>query len=542
MLLTKSPGGHDYAVCVDGNEALRKRLRKSPWAYEKSSSSYILPGFALSQLGINPDSAVAQNPLQLVSSRRAGVAGSYVACDLDIARLCLKRPLWKFQREDVLSMCNHGAWGEFAQVGLGKTICTLSAYTILRNAGRVDGLLVLGPESARHSWVGRSSDTNEFGHPNALVTSGKPIPTSGVVFCSYDKSYRPQYASELLKRVRDGRWILALDEAHMVSNTSNRFKAISFWAPYCPWRWLLTGTPVSNYPDKFFALWHLLTLSKCTLEQWKLWFQRASGEWNVDRLRGLREYLKRISVVRTRAEVAPYLPKTIVRTINVEMEGEQRTLYHSMISKDSIEMNGEKVRAHDWNTKLVHLSSIAAHPQLPFTGCCSHPTAKLQALQEVLEQLEGEKVVIWSWRPRVLQWLQGVLKDKSVLYVGETTKKGREEAILAFNEDPDVRLFLGNPSAAGAGLNLPVADFCCFLDADWSSVDVDQAMGRIERGIGYKRAKTQIRFVSARTVEATCWEAVERKKGLATHILGGERQHAEAQRRNIVSMWMQGSK
>jgi SNF2 family DNA or RNA helicase len=43
---------------------------------------------------------------------------------------------------------------------------------------------------------------------------------------------------------------------------------------------------------------------------------------------------------------------------------------------------------------------------------------------------------------------------KYVSYYGDTSVKNREQAIEDFNNDKDVKIFIGNPMSSGAGLNL----------------------------------------------------------------------------------------
>jgi len=522
-MITWDPSNHWFHVPAS------ERMRRSPWAYNRGASSFLVPGFAIEEYGYSLRDAVATHKPNALKWE-----------PLDLVTLPVS--LWDFQAEDVLRLLR-GAWGEWAQVGLGKTVMALSAYRILREQGHVDGMIVVGPESASHAWAGKSSDTSEyFNETGFRVKAGaKKWPSEGVIFVNYDKIYRPNYSGELLKRIRTGRWIMCLDEAHMVSNgASKRFQTIDLWSRFVRWRWLLTGTPVSNYPDKLWALWKLLTNNDCTAEQWSTWFKHASGEWHKARLGMLGRYLSTISRVRTRKQVAPSLPPTTIRVIRVRMEGPQRSAYDGMIRKQEAVMGDHKVRGWDWMGVMVHLLSLCSHPELPFkperlTESC----AKLEALEEILEGLGETKCCVWSWHPEVLKWLARVLPYKSVQYHGDIGPRAREQAIHEFNNG-DAQLFLGNPSAAGAGLNLPAGDVRIYWDASWSPVEYDQSAGRIERGLSYS-PKTEYRLVAENSIEEYTWECLARKENLKTAILGGQATAiGDTWSKGIAQRWLLG--
>lgn len=515
-MITWDPSNHWYNIPAD-------RVRKSPWVYNRGASSFLVPGFAVEEYGVTPGSAVATKKM---------AANKWQP--LDLATLPVS--LWDFQGEDVLSLLS-GPWGEWAQVGLGKTVIALSAYHVLHSQGLVDGMIVVGPESASHAWVGESSDTTQhFGLKGYTVKAGcKKWPTGGVIFVSYDKIFRPAYSRELLQRIRSGRWIMCCDEAHMIGS-GKRFQTIDLWSRFVKWRWLLTGTPVSNYPDKLYTLWRVLTGNDCTRDQWDSWFQRADGTWHKARLEKLGRYFRSISKVRTRREVAPHLPPVTIRTISVALTGEQRSAYDGMIRRQEAVVDGEKVRGWDWMGVMVHLLSLCSHPELPFKP--DHLTmhcAKLEALQEILEGLGDTKCCIWSWHPSVLEWLARVLPYKSVQYHGNTSPAARAKAIHDFNHG-DAQLFLGNPAASGSGLNLPAGDVRIFWEAGWSPTHYEQACGRIERGLNYS-PKTEYRLVGEHTIEEFVWAKVQAKIDMAQLIMSGK-QKPEEYIRGIVQRWV----
>ena len=519
---------HTYYLDPAPGSQAQRALSRGPWAWSRSKQGYSIPGFAVASYGVS-----ASNAMPLPEASPAPPKPPAPGW-LDLASLPLSEPLWPFQAADVAQgFLGQRAWGEWAGCGLGKTLQALSAYWILKERGLVDGMLVIGPESARHGWIGPSSDSilkfNLAGH---LVTDGKPLPRSGLIYCSVDKVWRPKYATELLRRVKTGRWVLCADEAHQLSHGSKRYSAVDLWTSFCPYRWLLSGTPIANYPDRFYAMWRLLTRNDCSYPQWVEWFCKSDGTWHKQRLLWLQDYMKRISRVRTRQEVAPDLPVTTVRTISVPLEGEQRLAYGELLRGAMIGYGGDRM---EWLGTLAKLSSICSHHELQEGDRRpSGRVAKLDVLEGLLEDSGDAQAVIWSWHPGTLDWLARMLPYSSVTYHGGTSQKDRERAIVSFNNG-SARLFLGNPSAAGVGLNLPNANIRVFFDSDFSPTDVQQAAGRNERGIKHD-PKVEYRLVAQGTVEELAWQSQVKKENLRALILGGKQQ-PEVVGKGIVQRW-----
>jgi SWI/SNF-related matrix-associated actin-dependent regulator 1 of chromatin subfamily A len=108
--------------------------------------------------------------------------------------------------------------------------------------------------------------------------------------------------------------------------------------------------------------------------------------------------------------------------------------------------------------------------------------------RQVEDELESEsKIVIMGWHREVLtQLAQKLAKFNPVVVMGGTTPAGRVEAVDRFQNDPNVRLFIGNIASAGTSITLTAANRLIFAEASWVPGDNDQAMLRILR-IGQDR-------------------------------------------------------
>jgi hypothetical protein len=71
--------------------------------------------------------------------------------------------------------------------------------------------------------------------------------------------------------------------------------------------------------------------------------------------------------------------------------------------------------------------------------------------------------------------------DGLVILYGGMTDKEKDKAVNSFQNDPNIRVFVGSMHAAGVGLTLTKASQCLFTEFDWTPGIMDQAADRIHR-------------------------------------------------------------
>lgn len=435
--------------------------------------------------------------------------------------------LYPFQRQAVNRMLEPGGFGLWLDCGLGKSPVILAAYDILRRAGKVRGMIVLGPNVASQVWTGEGSLAHqwigEVGHE--IKTGDKRYPpTEGIIFCSHAKTFRLPYRTWVEERLRSGQWILAVDEAQMISGEmSRRFEMIHQWAQHAPWRWLASGTPVANYPDSFRGLYKIMTRANFEPEAYLRWFKAPSGEFYRSRLEDFGRILKQDSMRITKAEAAPWLPPRTNQVLTVDLKGRQRALYDQFIREGKVMLQAQErewaVHGRNVFARLARLAGLATHPGMLGDLCPDTEVAKLETVLDLLKTAGDQKVVIWSWHPWVLDWLRGKLPLEAVRYHGQVPDSERKEATRRFNTDPDTRVFLGNPSAAGTALSLGAGSIAIYWDMGWRWVDYFQAGERIDR-ITRTLPITQYVLLGKNTVEEYMWEKVQLKIDLQGLMFG----------------------
>lgn len=106
----------------------------------------------------------------------------------------------------------------------------------------------------------------------------------------------------------------------------------------------------------------------------------------------------------------------------------------------------------------------------------------IKQVQDFLDEDEDNKIVIFTAFTEMLSILAEMLapEAKYVTFHGGKTAKAKDAARRAFNEDPEVRLFLTS-DAGGYGLNLPVANLLINYDLPWGAGKQGQRNARIVR-------------------------------------------------------------
>ncbi len=491
-----------------------RKLAKLPWRYDYRLQAWIVPMFALPSIPTElhpyiPDTTPTNGDPLLLTLLPENMTP------------------YEFQYEQIRNLLT-GRWGLWSACGTGKTFMALGAYHILKTLGHVDGMLVVGPEPGRHVWVGEASETYRWlGEPGHYVVRPEPLPESreGVVYVTTAKIWRQPYFTILGDLVRSQRWILVIDECHECSGVlSKRFATLNTWVRYCKYLWCLTATPVRNWPDTFWAIYRFLSGSGIDISLWYDWFCPSGGKkWRNDRLTDLALYCWRFSSTITKEAAASWLPPITETVIRVPMTGRQLKLYSDMVNDSKIkieETHGDRnVFAREMFVQMTHLQSLASHPLVSRdTAWQDHDIAKLERLEAILAGVGEEKTLIWSWHPGVLEWLAAKLPG-SVQYHGRVNKRDREQAVHRFNNDPDGKIFLGNPSSAGVSLNLGAGTVRVFWDLHWSWVQYHQACERNNR-ITRKLPITSYILISQDSIEEAIWEAINHKSDMSTTIGG----------------------
>jgi SNF2 family DNA or RNA helicase len=373
-------------------------------------------------------------------------------------------------------------------------------------------LIIDGPPAKRRKLLGLALNL----HPEYVI-------------CSYDIAVSD---TRLIKRLHPS--LVILDEASAIKNFgAERTRTIkrSLAATY---RIALTGTPVENKPEEAFSIMEWVdedVLGAFDLFE-KTYIERyANG--TVRKHKNLRLLNKRLSaamVRRSRAdpEVAKYLPEVDHDQWYPDMDQVTKQAYglladellsklQAVVSHGNFDMSA--YYAGNQFSEITGLGKVMArqqaielfldHPALVERSAARYADQELTSgsqychelieegvlteakdhhpkldflvgkLEEIL-QFEGNKVLVFSRWPQMLELIEEQLAVGCVRYHGGMNAGQKAVAIHEFTTDRQCRVFLS--SHAGAyGTDMHMANYLINYDLPWSGGTWDQINGRHQR-------------------------------------------------------------
>lgn len=432
---------------------------------------------------------------------------------------------YPFQLEDVEAMDRFGGRCLLAsEPGLGKT---LTALTWLAENRSALPAVVVCPASLKWHW---SRQALLHVGMDSLVLEGRKVPrgmklSPGVklIIINYD------VLGPWVKWLRKLKPMTVIaDEAHYLANKSKRTRWTRSLCEDVPHVILITGTPLLSRPAQ---LWNPLNIVRPDLfpSFWAFAVNHCKPEKNhwgwtyngAERLDELHDFLTTFLMVRRRKiDVLPQLPLKVQTVVPLDLSREARREYDHAAT-DLISWLREKKKGNLWRAaraealvKTGHLKHLAGRLKLP---------AVFDWVENFLED-SGEKIILFGHHKDVLGPLQQRYKAFSVLVDGSVAKKKRQDAWDRFNQDPRIRMLVGEFQAAGTGQSASDCSNDAFAELSWTPGEITQCSLRTH-GIGRGKAGLQSSswfLVARNTIEERLCELLQRKQKALSEVLDGE--------------------
>jgi SNF2 family DNA or RNA helicase len=336
--------------------------------------------------------------------------------------------------------------------------------------------------------------------------------------------------------------ILVVDESQRIKNpTSKRTKHVYALSENTKHRYILSGTPILNSPMDIYAQFKVLdggqTFGKNFFAFRATYFYDKNAgmpahnyfpDWRErpEMMPVLNEKINRLADRAIKEECLD-LPELVRQKIYVQLTPAQRKVYNELKQDFVSYVESSAVVADLAITKALRLQQIVS-------GYCKleddrefnfEDTPRVQALSELLEDItEGNKVIVWAVFKQNYHAIRKVCEKLKIKYVeatGETPAKQKFANVDAFNNDPEVKVFIGHPGALGVGINLKAASYSIYYSRNFSLENQLQSEARNYRGgsIELHDKITQIDLIAADTIDQDVVEALERKEKVADTIL-----------------------
>ena len=354
---------------------------------------------------------------------------------------------------------------------------------------------------------------------------------------------------------------MVVDEAHFIKNlSSQRSQNVLALAGRIrdrerdPLMLALTGTPLINDVEDFDAIWRFLGWTNGEKPEPALMEKLdATGLTPADKsfYAEAREAVISMGIVRRKKkDVAADLPDKLIADLPVQLDDEfgrgiraaERELGERMAAKyrrivearaathgpstaaqGAIDDDIVRLVAHN---ELEESKAAGAGGDNVFTMVRRIGQAKALLAADYAAQLQRSvgKVVFFAKHVDVMDQAEAHFAAagiRSVSIRGDQTTPVRQQAIDAFNTDPEVGVAVCSLTAAGVGVNLQVASNVVLAELSWTAAEQTQAIDRVHR-IGQDEPVTAWRIIAAHTLDTKIAELIDQKQGLAARALDGE--------------------
>ena len=446
--------------------------------------------------------------------------------------------LRKYQQAGVLWMRSLGIRSRNLiladEMGLGKTVQTLAL--LASDPGRHLPALVVCPTSLLENWVREAEKFTPSlkvlsisGHDRAKLWENALF--HDICISSYALIKRD---AEQVRKLHFK--YLILDEAQHIKNPSTGNSQIckSIEAEH---KLVLTGTPLENSPEDLWSIFEFLHpgLLGALASFRRNYLQSGSGP---EAMAELSARIAPFILRRRKAEVHMEIPPKTEQLLYCEMDDDQRVLYNRFlqegreryfqIKNKNKNKNGENpVSRFEVLSSLLRMRQVCCDPALLPDGG-NIRSAKMELLRELLLETidSGHKVLLFSQFTSLLSIARSWLDSEGIRYEYlDGSTKDRMERVDAFNNTPEIPLFLLSLKAGGLGLNLTSADTVILYDPWWNPAAEAQAADRTHR-IGQTRSVNIIKLLVKDSVEEKVLELQRRKADLFNDLVEASAENA----------------
>lgn len=410
----------------------------------------------------------------------------------------------------------------FMEQGTGKTIPSLMRILDLIKTEEVTTnkkALVIAPKSALGSWE-RDIELFDKSDQKRLIEC--------VDLINYDKVWRGDKTSKYHKEYA----CIILDEAHSIKNrTSKRSAFILKIATMSKYRYILTGTPISN--GQLENIWSLYCFLNPYMVRGRVYSKifknamKGNGEKKgsyyefQDRYCILNRYFQPTSYINVAElqdiindhsyrvkkidclDLPEKLPDEILK---IDLSPKTKGLYKSLHRASAI--LEYEVLAENPLARMIKLRQLASGHLKNGDEQLIFETEKLDALQDIIESFESDKkLVIFADFKQSITMIVDLLKKLKISHVVLDGEQKEKKIWRTFQSDPKIRIIVCQYQTASAGIDLFASDTMIFYEPTLRSQILEQARDRIHR-TGQREKCSYIHLITKGTIEVDIYRAL----------------------------------
>lgn len=466
---------------------------------------------------------------------------------------------FKYQEDGIKYGLTHDSWLLLDPPGLGKTLQIIYTAMELKERYNLEHCLIIcGINTLKTNWkneiekhsnlscrilgqrINRNGKLVIDGIPKRLEQLNSKIDEFFVI--TNIETIRDSDIIKALQKSKPNKFdMIVTDEIHCAKSPTSSQGRNLLKLNKAKFKIGATGTLMLNNPLDMYVPLKWIGADRSTFTNFKYFYCKYGGIFGNElvgfkNIPTLKHQLDSCSLRRSK-DILNLPPKNIIDEI-VDMNPQQELFYNNI--KDGIVSQVDKVHMSTSNllAMIARLRQATVLPSMLTTENVS--SSKIIRAVDLAEQIvnSGDKVVIFStFKQPVYELAEQLSNYGVVVATGDSRDEDVEKAIYEFQNNDNVKIFLGTWSKCGTGITLTKASYMIFLDTPWTNSAYEQAQDRIYR-IGTSRPVFIYNLIASGTVDERVLEIVTDKKYLSDYIIDNDisRQGIESLRKYIEEL------
>lgn len=434
----------------------------------------------------------------------------------------------EYQKKAIAYIIEHEKCGLFLDMGLGKTVITLTAIEdLMYNQFEIEKVLVIAPlRVAESTWSTECEKWEHLRHLKISKILGTPTQRRLALYSNADiYIINRENVPWLCNELSNDAWafdMVAIDELSSFKNpSSQRFKHLRKYIFKSNRVVGLTGTPS---PNGLIDLWSQIYLLDGGVRLGKTITSYRQNYFLPDKCNAQVIYSYKpkentdnlihqaISDICLSMSAKDYLtlPQRIDNIMPVYLSEKEKLQYDEFEKNSYLEfINGEITALSKASliNKLLQFSNGAVYSD---DGYIEVSDKKIKALQEIMDTSQGQPILCFYSYKHDVERIQKIIPDAKVL-------KSNDD-IQSWNRG-EISLLLVHPASAGFGLNLQHGGhIIVWFGLTWSLEQYQQANARL-----YRQGQTQSviihHLITQGSVEHRVMDSLQGKKDVQDDLL-----------------------
>lgn len=393
----------------------------------------------------------------------------------------------------------------WADVGLGKSIVTLTSIQHLLSTGFLKSVIIVAPiRVVKLVWKQEAAKwSHTSGLTFSIITGTKDQRTrallrpANVYLVNFEnlgwlaETLQTYFVKKKLPLPMDG---LVWDEVSKCKNsTTQRVKSVKKILEHFKWITGLTGTPASNGYKDLHGQYLVVDKGQrlgVFKTQFKTRFYKKVGPFKEVALEGAEEQIKHlvgdITLEMSAADYNP-LPDLIVNNVEIELSSSLRAMYDKMEKEFFLTLDSgtgiEVFNAASLTNRCLQFSNGAMYPIAGAPAWEPIHDLKLEALEDILDELQGNPVLCsYAYRSDAERIMTRFKKLNPVNLTECKSEKSLNDAMNRWKKG-DCALMIGHPASMSHGIDglQQRGHHLVWFGLNWSLELYEQFNGRLRR-------------------------------------------------------------